>query len=59
MAVFMLVSCKAYYSTLEMEAICSSETSVDFQRATLRYIPEDSALHSHRCENLKSYIVPL
>jgi hypothetical protein len=38
-----------------MEAICSSETSVDFQRVTRRYIPEDSTLHNHRCENLKSY----
>jgi hypothetical protein len=25
-----------------MEAICSSETSVDFQRTTWNYIPEDS-----------------
>jgi hypothetical protein len=27
-----------------MEAIRSSETSVDFQRTALRYIPEDSTL---------------
>jgi hypothetical protein len=40
-----------------MEAVCSSETSVDFQDNTRRYIPEDSTLHNHRCENLKSYIV--
>jgi hypothetical protein len=33
-----LLSCSAY-STLKMEAICSSETSVDFHRATRRYIP--------------------
>jgi hypothetical protein len=32
-------------STLKMEAICSSESSVDFQRTTRRYIPEDSTLH--------------
>jgi hypothetical protein len=32
-----------------------SETSVDFQWTTWRYIPEDSTLHSHSCENLKSY----
>jgi hypothetical protein len=38
-----------------MVAICSSETSVDFQRAARRYIPEDSTLYNHRCENLKSY----
>jgi hypothetical protein len=42
-------------STLKMEAICSSETSVDTQRTTRRYIPEDGTLHNHRCENLKSY----
>jgi hypothetical protein len=44
-------------STLKMEAICSSEMSVDIQRTTRRYIPEGSTLHNHRCENLKSYIV--
>jgi hypothetical protein len=38
-----------------MEAICSSETSVDFQRTTRRYIPEDGTLHNHHCENLKTY----
>jgi hypothetical protein len=32
-------------STLKMEAICSSETSVDTQRITRRYIPEDDTLH--------------
>jgi hypothetical protein len=31
-------------STLKMEAICSSETSVDTQRITRRYIPEDDTL---------------
>jgi hypothetical protein len=44
---------------MKMEAICSSETSVDFQRTTRRYITEDSTLHNHRCENLKSYFVEL
>jgi hypothetical protein len=39
---FTLVYCLAYCSTLKMEAICSSETSGDFQRTTRRYIPEDS-----------------
>jgi hypothetical protein len=38
-----------------MEVICSSETSVDTQRTTRCYIPEDATLHNHRCENLKSY----
>jgi hypothetical protein len=27
---------------MKMETACSSETSVDFQRTTRRYIPEDS-----------------
>jgi hypothetical protein len=40
-----------------MEATCSSETWVDTQRTTRRYIPEDGTLHNHRCENLKSYTV--
>jgi hypothetical protein len=52
---FTLVSCSAYSSTPKMEAICSSET-VDFQWITQRYIPEDSTLHNHCCEDLKSYI---
>jgi hypothetical protein len=38
------------------EAPCSSETSV-LTRATRRNNPEDTILHSHRRENLKSYIV--
>jgi hypothetical protein len=32
------------FSTLKMEAIYSSETSVDTQRTTWRYIPEDGTL---------------
>jgi serine/threonine-protein kinase RIO1 len=39
-----------------MEAMFSSETSVDFGRATRSYIPEDSTLQNHRGQNLKSYI---
>jgi hypothetical protein len=41
---FMLVSCLAYSLTLKMEAIYSSEMSVDFQWTTQHYIPEDSTL---------------
>jgi hypothetical protein len=43
---FMPVSCLPYSSTLKMEAVCSSETSVDFQRTTRRYIPEYSTRHA-------------
>jgi hypothetical protein len=45
---FMLVSCLAYSSTLKIEATCSSETWVDCQRTSWRYIPEDN----HRFEYL-------
>jgi hypothetical protein len=40
-----------------MEAICSSEKSVDFQRTIQRYIPEDSTLHNHCSEYLQSYML--
>jgi hypothetical protein len=38
-----------------MEAIRSSETSVESTTSTRRHTPEDGILHSHRRENLKSY----
>jgi hypothetical protein len=53
----MLVSRLAHSSTLKMEAICSVETTVDFQQTTRRYIPEDRTLRNHRCNNPKSYII--
>jgi hypothetical protein len=43
------------FFTLMMEAIRSSYTSV-LKRVTLRNIPENGTLHSHRRENLRSYI---
>jgi hypothetical protein len=54
-AIFTLVSCLAYSLTLKMEAMCSSEMSVDLQWTTRHYIPEDRTLHNHCCENLKPY----
>jgi hypothetical protein len=40
----MLVSSSAYFLTLKMEAICSSDMSVDSQQTTWHYIPEDDTL---------------
>jgi hypothetical protein len=44
------------FIALMMEAVRTSETSVNFNVATRLYIPEDSKLHTHRRENLKSHI---
>jgi hypothetical protein len=38
-----------------VEVICTSETSVNFNVTTRRYIAEDSKLHTLRRENLKSH----
>jgi hypothetical protein len=42
---------------LQVVATCCSETSVDFQRPTLRYFLEYKPLHNHQFENLKSCMV--
>jgi hypothetical protein len=40
-----------------MEAVQTSETLVNLYQSTRCYNPEDSQLHTHCCENLKSYYV--
>jgi hypothetical protein len=40
---------------LVMEAVCTSETSVNFNVTTGRYIPEDFKLHTRHHDNLKSH----
>jgi hypothetical protein len=40
-----------------MEAARTSETLVNFYQTTQRYNPEDSHLCTHRCENIKSYVL--
>jgi hypothetical protein len=47
-----------FSSTLNMKTIYSSETSVH-TISTRRHIPEDGFLHSHRRENLESYILSI
>jgi hypothetical protein len=37
-----------------MEAVLTSETSVNIYLSTRQYIPEDSKLHTRRRENLKA-----
>jgi hypothetical protein len=42
---------------LMMKVARTSEKLVNFYKTTWRYNPEDSYLHTHRRENLKSYNV--
>jgi hypothetical protein len=43
------------FITLMIEAARISETLVNFYQTARHYNPEDSHLHTHRHENLKSY----
>jgi hypothetical protein len=40
-----------------MVAVRTSETSVNFNMTTRRYIPEVTELHTRRRENLKSHVL--
>jgi hypothetical protein len=42
--------------TLRSAALVTTDVSEVLTRATRRNIPEDAVFHSHRRENLKSYI---
>jgi hypothetical protein len=48
-ATCLLVFAELISSTLQMEAICSSETSVETRRTTRRHIPEDDTLQVASC----------
>jgi hypothetical protein len=48
------VSSRGLLVDLMMEAVQTSETLVNLHQSTRRYNPEDSHLHSHRRQNLKS-----
>jgi hypothetical protein len=51
-----LLSSSYLLFNLKMEAIFSSETSVDFYRTTRRYVAKGRDPHNHRYKNLKSCI---
>jgi hypothetical protein len=59
---FLFVSCLTFCWTTMIEALCSSEASVDLwiYQTTRRYDSEGHALHGHPCENdkLNKSLVP-
>jgi hypothetical protein len=54
-ACFMMVSCVAKSSILKMKT-CSSETSVNVQQTTRRYIPKDITIQDDICLNKISIV---
>jgi hypothetical protein len=50
-------TCLAYSSTLKIETVCSSESSVNIHCTIRRHVPEDSTSDSHHCETPKSHSV--
>jgi Fe2+ transport system protein B len=56
LATSMLISCLVQSSTLKMNAMRSSETSVYVPGTRQYYVPEDRTLYNHCCEDLKSYV---
>jgi hypothetical protein len=54
----MLVSCLYCFSTLNVEAMWSSETSVDFYRVTWRYNPEDMRNSSYYTV-VRTHLLPI
>jgi hypothetical protein len=53
-AYFLLIDSLASSTTLKLEAVGSSETSVNFFQSTLRHILRSNNLHSHHHKKFKS-----
>jgi hypothetical protein len=52
----LLTACFMLVSTLKIEAICSPEASVNYQRITLLYMPVNILLHNHSSQNVKTLL---
>jgi hypothetical protein len=46
----------SHSSILKVITKCFTDNSFNFQRTIQSYIPEETNLHNHLCENLRSYI---
>jgi hypothetical protein len=51
---FVLLTCYACSSTLNMEALHSSVKSANFYRTSQRYTPEDCTFYNYDCDKLKA-----